>query len=223
MSIVDLIDQLADIPRALILALVGLGQAIEYIFPPAPADSLTLAASVLASRSGAGWVLIAVSSTLGSIIGSIAAWYIGDWIVRTDRVEKLKPAQKRGVDRVLAAFEKHGAVWLCTNRFLPGLRAFFFIAAAMAGIPLRVSVAWSAISALLWSLLIVAIGVQLATNLEVMVQWLHRVQTAGLILAAGIAFFAIRYFLRARKNARIAMENATLNETSGNDTSTHES
>lgn len=221
MSFLDLIDRLTDIPQAFILALVGMGQALEYLFPPAPADSLTLAASVLASRSGANWLLIVLSSTIGSIIGSVAAWYIGEWIVRTHRIEHLRPSQRRGVDRVLAAFEKHGAIWLCTNRFLPGLRAFFFIAAAMAGIPLRVSIAWSAISALLWSVLIVAIGVQLANNLEALVNTIQQVRSVGLIVAVAVGIFAIRYFLRARKKPTAPVDSVESEDAGAHPEGTH--
>lgn len=201
MNIVDLIDRLAEIPESIILVLVALGSCIEYIFPPAPADSATLAASVLASRSGASWGLIALCGTLGSIAGSIIAWYIGRWIVRSGRVDKLKPSQREGIERVLRAFERHGPIWLCANRFLPGLRAFFFIAAAMAGIPLRVSTFWAAISAALWSILLVTLGVSLARNLETLAMWMQRIQVVGGVIVALIVIAAVRYFLRARKEA----------------------
>jgi|SRR5690625_79824 len=201
MDIVDLIDRLAQIPEALILVFVTLGSCIEYIFPPAPADSATLAASVLAARSGASWGLIALCGTLGSIAGSIIAWYIGRWIVRSGRVEKLKPAQREGIEKVLRSFERHGPIWLCVNRFLPGLRAFFFIAAAMAGISLRVSTFWAAISAAAWSIMLVTLGVTLARNLELLAMWMQRIQIAGGIIVAGIVIAVVRYFWRARKEA----------------------
>lgn len=204
MDILDLIDRLAELPDLIILGLVTLGSCIEYIFPPAPADSVTLAASVLASRSGTAWWLIALCGTLGSIAGSMMAWYIGRWIVVTNRLEKLKPSQREGIERVLRAFEKHGPVWLCTNRFLPGLRAFFFIAAAMSGIPLRVSTFWAAISAAAWSLLLVGLGVTLARNLETLVMWMQRIQIGGMLIVVVVVIAAVRFFMHARKTS---MEN----------------
>lgn len=204
MDIVDLIDRLAQIPEALILVFVTLGSCIEYIFPPAPADSATLAASVLAARSGASWGLIALCGTLGSIAGSIIAWYIGRWIVRSGRVEKLKPSQREGIEKVLRSFERHGPIWLCVNRFLPGLRAFFFIAAAMAGISLRVSTFWAAISAAAWSIMLVTLGVTLAKNLELLATWMQRIQVVGGVVVALILIAVARYFWRARKEAQQA-------------------
>lgn len=201
MDIVDLIDRLATIPEALILLFVTLGSCIEYIFPPAPADSATLAAAVLAARSGASWGLIALCGTLGSIAGSMIAWFIGRWIVRSGRIDKLKPAQRAGIERVLRSFERYGPIWLCANRFLPGLRAFFFIAAAMAGISLRVSTFWAAISAALWSILLVTLGVTLARNLELLVTWMQRIQVIGGVIVVAIVIVAARYFFRARKEA----------------------
>lgn len=210
MDIVDLIDRLAEIPDGIILLLVALGSCIEYIFPPAPADSATLAASVLAARSGASWGLIALCGTLGSIAGSIIAWYIGRWIVRTNRLEKLKPSQRAGIERVLRSFERYGPIWLCVNRFLPGLRAFFFIAAAMAGIPLRVSTFWAAISAGLWSILIVTLGVTLAKNLELLATWMQRIQVVGAVVVVVLLFFVVRYFIQARRAALAADDDSSL-------------
>lgn len=199
MDIIDLIDRLAELPDALILGLVTLGSFVEYIFPPAPADSLTLSASILASRSGTPWWFIGLCGTVGSVMGSIVAWYVGHWIVRSGRLSRLSPSHQRSIQRVLEAFEKHGPIWLCTNRFLPGLRAFFFIAAAMAGIPLRVSTFWAAISAAAWSFMLVGLGVTLARNLEELLMWVQRIQITGALIVAAIVFFGVRYYLGIRK------------------------
>lgn len=202
MSFVEMMERLASLPDSLILLLVSLGAGFEYIFPPFPGDTVTLAASILASLSGSAWWTIVLFSTLGSVLGSVVAWYVGHWVISSGRLARLRPSQRRSVETVLEAFEKYGPVWLAVNRFIPGLRAFFFVAAAMAKIPLGVATFWSTLSAMLWSGLLVGLGVLLADNLEALERALKHVQLLSLLIVAVLSFFVVRYIVRARRRAQ---------------------
>lgn len=201
MNLTDIIDRITELPEWLTLLLVGFGAGLEYLFPPSPGDTITVAASILATHTGAAWWWVLVASSVGSILGSVIAWYIGHWFLRSGRLARMRPSQRKALDAILTAFEKHGPIWLSINRFIPGLRSLVFIAAAMAGIPLRVSTFWSAISAVTWSGMLVGIGIVLANNFDAIEKALQRVQLLGVFFVVIIAFFALRYAYRARRRA----------------------
>lgn len=202
MSLSKMLERLTDLPEILTLLLCSLGAGLEYVFPPFPGDTVTLAASILASAGGASWWLILIFATGGSVLGSVVAWVAGHWFISSGRYDRIKPSQRKNVDTVLRAFEAYGPIWLSVNRFIPGLRAFFFIAAAMARIPLGVAVFWSTISALLWSGILVGIGVLLAQNLEKLETAVQHLQTASIVFLLIAVVLGLRYFYRARKRAQ---------------------
>lgn len=196
-----MIDKLAEFPPAFILFLVSLGSGFEYVFPPFPGDTVTVAATAVASHKGiAIWTIIVVA-TLGSVVGSTGAWLLGHWVVRSGRLARLKPEHRKAVDEILLRFERHGAAWLALNRFIPGLRAFCFVAAAMAGIPLRVATAWSALSGAAWSCLLVFLGFSLAANIDALNRAIRHVQFLTAALVVGAAFFLWQYWRTSKKPA----------------------
>lgn len=203
MSLTQMMERLTDLPELITLLLCGLGAGLEYVFPPFPGDTVTLAAAVIASLSGSSWWQILLFATGGSVLGSAIAWYVGHWFVQSGRYKNMKPSQRKNIETILKAFEKHGPIWLTLNRFIPGLRAFFFVAAAMARIPLGVAILWSALSALLWSGLLVGLGVLLANNLDALERAVRQVQYASLLFVAVAVILGLRYLYRARRRAEV--------------------
>ena len=85
--------------------------------------------------------------------GAMAAFWFGGWLTR----RSLGRFQEK-VDALVARFKRHGEVYIVLNRFIPGVRSFFFVAAGMAGMRARWVFLWALVSAALWSLLLIAIG-----------------------------------------------------------------
>ena len=86
--------------------------------------------------------------------------------------------------------QRHGAVLLVINRFVPGVRALFFVAAGLAGLPLRAVVGWSVVSSLLWNAALVAVGTWVGWNVDRMGPALVIVAAAA--IAVGVAAIALR-------------------------------
>lgn len=202
-SITQAVEILSGIPQWITLMLVSVGSGFEYVFPPFPGDTTVIAAATIAAWDGIPiWMLIA-GATLGSIVGAGIGWKIGEWFVRSGYLNKLKPQHRASVDKILAGFERYGAVCLAFNRFVPGLRSFFFIAAAMARIPLSKAIFWAAVSGFFWSTLIVLLGVALANNLERLDEVLRQLQFSAIIFAL-IGAAAVYAFWRWRKTRELS-------------------
>jgi membrane protein DedA with SNARE-associated domain len=138
-----------------------LAAALEYIFPPFPGDTVTLFGVFLAGTAGFSPWLVYLAIDVGSILGGLCAYAVGRRIAR-DPEHPPRLLRGRRTQAALAEvrrrFERHGAIYLALNRFLPALRAFFFVGAGLARVPVSRVVLWGAVSASAWNALLFAIG-----------------------------------------------------------------
>jgi membrane protein DedA with SNARE-associated domain len=166
-------------------ALVLAAAAIEYIFPPVPGDTVALFAVALAVRAQLSWVFVYLSMTLGALLGGLAAWGFGLWLANHEErwPSFLKtPGSTRALDAVRRGYERHGAMYLVVNRFLPALRAFFFVGAGMSRMNVGPVIVFGGISAALWNALLMGVGYAVGNNWDVLRDMAERYAVATLIL-----------------------------------------
>ncbi len=146
--------------------LLGLSALIEYVFPPFPGDLITLFGAFLVTRYGWNLPLVFLSVLLGSAAGSMIDFYAGVWMGRRYREGRIfkKPQVREKMERVFQNFRHYGEAYVALNRFLPAVRALFFIAAGMAGLrPFRVLL-FAMVSAVAWNGLIILAGYGVGSN-----------------------------------------------------------
>lgn len=203
----ELLDTIGSNEGAVAYLLLACSAALEYIFPPFPGDTVTLFGAFLVGARG--WSLPAVFFvvTVGSVAGAALDYAIGVSLARERTeggflVRRWAKAQDR-IDPVIKTLKKRGPAFLVINRFLPGVRAFFFVAAGMAGLRLRAVLFYAALSALLWNALIVAAGLALGSSwerLRAAGQMYTNVMWAAMGLAAAVLL--ARWTLRRWRSAR---------------------
>jgi membrane protein DedA with SNARE-associated domain len=189
-------------------SLAGLGvlfasALIEYVFPPFPGDTVALFGAFLAAHQGWSVPLVFAAVTLGSLAGSAADYALGRRIGRRPP-EQLTGRKRRARERVapiLVKFERHGAAYVAVNRFLPGIRALFFVAAGMARLPLGKVLLWGAVSAAAWNALIIGAGFALGKNWERLLELLRTYTTiAWIAIGAVILALLIRWMFKRRSS-----------------------
>ena len=166
-------------------ALVLAAAAIEYIFPPVPGDTVALFAVALAVRAQLSWVLVYLAMTLGALLGGLAAWGFGLWLANQEErwPSFLRtPGATRALDAVRRGYEQHGAMYLVVNRFLPALRAFFFVGAGMSRMNVGPVIVFGGISAALWNALLMGVGYAVGNNWDMLRDLAERYAVATLIL-----------------------------------------
>jgi len=187
-----------------------LSAAIEYVFPPFPGDTVTLFGAFLVSTRGWSLALVLVTVTLGSLAGACIDFWLGTWLARKEaRWERtgrfwscIVPDRER-LRQLEQRFARHGAVFIAVNRFLPGLRAFFFVAAGMAGMRLRVVLLWGGISALVWNGLVALLGMGLGASFDELQQLVRQYAIAvWILLAVVILAWLLRALRRRRQEQR---------------------
>jgi len=172
-------------PQYWAYALVVAAVAIEYVFPPVPGDTVALFAVALAVRAQLSWVLVYLSMTLGALLGGLAAWGFGVWLANHEESwpSFLKtPGATRALDAVRRGYDRHGAMYLVANRFLPALRAFFFVGAGVSRMNVGPVIVFGGISAALWNALLMGIGYAVGSNWDVLRDLAERYAVATLIL-----------------------------------------
>jgi membrane-associated protein len=170
-------------------AILFLGSLVEYVFPPFPGDSLVVLGAWYAVNGKISWPLAFVAVTAGAIAGAWVDYRIGVVVGRALE----RGAERRGritlehVRKVEAAYARWGAWFLLANRFLPGIRAFLFVGAGAARLPVGKVLLWGGISAAAWNALLLVVGAYLVANLTEFVGWLERYTTVAWLVMAGIA------------------------------------
>jgi membrane-associated protein len=184
---------------------VGLGviagsAMLEYIVPPFPGDTITLFGAVLITAYGWSFAAVFGAVMVGSVAGSMAAYALGYRLER--RRHRRGTPRHPAIARLVGGFERHGPAYLVINRFLPGVRAFFFVAAGMAGMRWVPVMFYSALSSAMWNLGLIAIGATVGANFETLVRWVEHYTTAAwIVLAVVVLGLVIRSAIRRRRAA----------------------
>lgn len=183
---------------------LGVSATLEYVFPPFPGDTITLFGTFLAATAGYSVALVYGAITGGSVAGGMLAWGFGRFLGRRrERWPALlrRPGFERAVDRVQARFERHGAVYLALNRFVPALRAFFFVAAGISGMRAGPVALYGALSAAAWNALLLTVGWSVGANWERVTQISERYASAMIaILAVAFVGWLVRRRLEKRQS-----------------------
>lgn len=170
------------------LVILMLSAMIEYILPPFPGDSVTIAGAVMIPAASWPWWGVLAAVVIGSVVGAMADWWVGVWVERnSDRdtwlhrfLRKEKVAPK--IDEIKRQFRKRGTIYIAANRFLPAFRAFFFVAAGMARLEAKPVALWAAVSALLWNLGLLGVGWLVGYNLDELVRIVDNYTTTVLVV-----------------------------------------
>lgn len=183
----EFLRTLEDGPRHWAYLLVAASSGVEYVFPPIPGDTVALFAVALAVRAQLHWLAVYLSMTLGALAGGFLAWGFGLWLANHEdqwpRFLKT-PTATRALDAVRRGYERHGAMYLTVNRFLPALRAFFFVGAGLSKMPAGPVIVYGGISALVWNAILMGVGYLVGNNWDALLGLAQRYAVATLILVS---------------------------------------
>jgi membrane-associated protein len=138
---------------------------LEYVFPPVPGDAVAVLGAWYATHGGLSMIVLFVALSIGAAAGTAVDWRLGLWLgQRLDHRAAVGRLDRGQLERFEQAYRRWGGLLLVVNRFLPGVRAFFFVAAGAARIPLWKVLIYGGISAALWNVLLLSAGALLARN-----------------------------------------------------------
>jgi len=128
-------------------------------------------------------------------------YYLGFFLSeRVLRAGKLSFLDAESIQKTDAWFGKYGYKLILANRFLPGTRSVISFFAGVSELNVWRTFILATISAFLWNVIIVRLGMWLGNNVELIDYYLSTYSKMIIILTVIVAlFFTVRYFIKRKK------------------------
>lgn len=185
-------------------AVLFLASMTEYVFPPFPGDLLIVLGAWYAVQGVISWPAALAAVTAGALVGASVDYGVGRWLApRLDvRAARRGPLSAERLAHFVSAYHRYGSALLILNRFMPGLRAFVFLAAGAAGIPFARVLLLGGLSAVLWNALLLTAGALVARSLPELMElsraYSHAAWVVLIVLAVLVGVVAaVRRAVRA--------------------------
>lgn len=144
--------------------------------------------------------LVVLAATIGNILGSLIAWWIGKKGGRPliERYGKYILLSKRDLDLTEKWFQRKGSLTVFIGRLIPIVRTYISFPAGIAKMPILPFVIYSFAGALIWSWLLGYIGFALGEHWREIGNWLHKFDLIIVLgIIAGIAYWIKRHLKRS--------------------------
>ncbi len=169
--------------------------ALESMIVPIPSEAVMPFAGFLAYEEKMNMVVVAVVSTLGSLVGSMISYYMGmcggrPLVLKVGRFLLLNVHHLDATERF---FNRFGSMTVFVCRFIPVVRHFISIPAGMGRMPLRTFVPMTVVGALAWNTFLAWAGWKLKENWESLRGYFHCID---IVIAAFIGLVVIAFIFR---------------------------
>ena len=199
---------LAELTKWLVDTILGLGypgifllMAVESSFVPFPSEVVLVPAGYLVAKSQMNLGLVMAMALLGSLSGALVNYYfalvLGLPLLR--RFGRYFFISEASLDKLERFFEAHGHISTFSGRLIPGIRQLISIPAGLARMPLSPFLAYTALGAGLWSLILVLLGYFIGENESLLHAYLKEITVSVLGL---VGLLLAGYFYRLRKKEK---------------------
>jgi len=169
---------------------------------PIPSEVTMLFAGALASRGTLSLVPVILLGTLGNLVGSYIAWFVGRTGGRAllGRFGRLVLIRDEDLDRAERWFQTRGELAVFAGRLIPVVRTFISLPAGVAEMPAVRFGVYTVLGCLPWTAALAAAGYALGASWHSLVRGFT---TATYVIAAlavvGIAVFFVARLRRRRE------------------------
>ncbi len=170
--------------------------AIENIFPPIPSEVILLFGGFMSTYTNMHIVGIIIASTLGSLVGAYALYFIGK-IFNKERLKKIVRGKigkvlrlkEKDIDMADEWFDKKGNKTVFFCRFIPIVRSLISIPAGMSEMPLGKFTLYTVVGSIIWNTVLSIAGQTVGANWEsilaIFEQYSHIAAIVLVILGVG--------------------------------------
>lgn len=174
---------------------------IENIFPPSPSDLVVVIGGSLIAHGEISFFPTFVLTTIGSIAGFMTLYFIGKQVdMKVVHSGKYKHIPIETLDKAEKWFNKYGYGIILANRFMPGTRSVISFFAGMSQLSTTKTFIYGLISASIWNIIIIYLGIVFGNNIPLVDKWLNTYSNFVIILTVAVALlFIIRYYIKKKK------------------------
>lgn len=176
---------------------VAIMMAIESAAIPLPSEIIMPFAGYLVSQGKFTLLGITLAGSIGSVVGSVLAWWVGlkggrKFIEKYGKYVLLSSHDLNLADNF---FKKYGVAAVFFSRMLPVVRTFISLPAGIAKMNLSKFIIYTFLGSLPWCLLLGYIGKKLGDNWDTLGVYFHKFDLAiGIIIFFALALFIRRHF-----------------------------
>ena len=209
-----MLEALGEWTRGIMTALgypgLVLVMILENVFPPIPSEIVLPLAGFLAQQGTAGFSLplVVLAGGLGSVIGALMLYWLGDWS-RTHGGRRVLLAVGRyaflsddDLDKADAWFGRYRAAAVFTGRFVPIVRSLVSIPAGYNGMPVVQFILLTAIGTTIWCAILAMAGWVLGENWMLVRNVLSRYEQVVIVLVVVAAVAFVVWKVRTRTRAQ---------------------
>jgi membrane protein DedA with SNARE-associated domain len=180
---------------------------LESACIPIPSEVTMLFGGFLVSRGDLNFFAVAMLGTVGNLIGSWLAYWVGARGGRPliERWGRYLFLREHELDRAHEWFERHGEAAVFVSRLLPVVRTFISLPAGVARMPFGKFTLYTFLGCLPWTFALTWAGMLLGDNWETFLRYGDPISWA----IAGISILLIAWWLGRRFRARRAAGSAT--------------
>ena len=183
----SLFQNLHRIPDIVLYIILGVSAFVENIFPPIPGDTITALGAFLVGTGRLSFLGVYLSTTVGSLLGFLALFWIGRHLGRRFFIERdYRFLRAKEILRAEEWYQKYGYLLIAFNRFFPGIRSAISLAGGIARHRLNRVALLALASAAAWNLIWILMGYTLGSNWEAV-----RASIAAIMVRYNIFIFGL--------------------------------
>jgi membrane protein DedA with SNARE-associated domain len=180
--------------------------ALESSFFPFPSEVVMPPAGYLAAQGRMNPMLVLAAGMSGSLLGALANYGLAVWLGRPllHRYGRYLLINDASLERAEAFFRRHGEIGTFVGRLVPVIRQYISLPAGLARMRLDRFLAYTALGAGIWCVILTAIGWYIGRHATVLQQAevKHYTTTVTAILLPVLAVIVTIYVVRYRRRAR---------------------
>jgi membrane protein DedA with SNARE-associated domain len=175
---------------------------LESMVAPVPSEAVMPFAGCLITVGRFSLLWVAVSSTIGSITGSLLSYTAGyyggrPFVVRFGRYVLLNLHDLEVTERF---FNRHGSITIFISRFIPVIRHLISIPAGVGRMNLLQFSIYTIVGACAWNTFLAWLGYHLGNHWELIHKYSGPIDMVVLgVIALGLAYFARAHMRRATR------------------------
>ncbi|MEL6899520.1 MAG: DedA family protein [Cyanobacteria bacterium J06606_4] len=181
---------------------------LENVIPPIPSELIMPLAGFAAARGEMDMLGAIISGTVGSVLGGLVWYYIGQifGIERicslADRYGKWLGVSSREVLSTQQWFSQRGGYWaIGLGRLVPGIRTYISVPAGIANMPMFNFLLFSTLGSVVWITFLAWAGYLLGENYDRVAEFLGPISKVVLIsLAVLLVGWVLFQWIRNRKH-----------------------
>lgn len=184
---------------------IGLLILIENLFPPIPSELILTFGGFMTINSNMTILGVIITSTIGSLLGAVALYYIGK-ILNKERLIKIVKSKYGKLLRIKPKDIEAADKWFDTKgnktvffcRFVPVVRSLISIPAGMSEMPMLKFIIYTVFGSLIWNTVLVCVGAFAGNKKDIILGVIDKVSYLVLFAIAIVCVIFVYKFYKQR-------------------------